>query len=256
MQSWEEIALAAGAGAAVLGLLAGGAAYASFWPTSQIFGETLIDVPDALEQGKHTVALTYDDGPSPRNTPALLNILAKHGTHATFFLIGNHVRKHPEIARSIVAAGHAVGNHTDMHPALARKSEARIHAELDRCHKTLQDTLGVRAALFRPPYGSRRPAVLRIARAMGFTPVTWNVTAVDWEPLGAPRILQNVERGLERNRKRTRTSNVLLHDASHLDGVELRSRADTITVTETLLQRADLRFATVEQWLAADGNTA
>lgn len=260
MQTWEQIALAAGAGLGALGLAAGGAAYAASWPTSQIFGRTLIDVPEPLSDGRHTVALTYDDGPSPRNTPALLELLAKHDVRATFFLIGNHVRKHPEIARAVVAAGHAVGNHTDMHPALARKSEERIRVELETCQKTLQDVLGVRAALFRPPYGSRRPAVFRILRELDLTPVMWNVTAVDWETIGEARILGNVDRGLQRNRRRGRTSNLLLHDASHLDGDDPHSRADTVAVTAALLRRRELQWVTIDtwlpQWLAADGEDA
>lgn len=248
MQPWQTAAALASGGLGALGLLAGGAAYAARWPTSQIFGRTLVSVPDP-STAQHTVALTYDDGPSPRNTDLLLELLAESNVHATFFLIGNHVRRHRAIARRIAAAGHTIGNHTEMHPDLARKDDTRVRAELERTQQILEDTLGITPRLFRPPYGSRRPGVLRIARSLHLTPVLWNITAKDWQPLGAETILRNIDSGLQRNRKRGKTSNILLHDASHLDGDTAQSRADTIASTANLLARPDLRFTTVDCWL-------
>ncbi len=245
MQSW--IAAAAGI-TGTAGLLYGGCAYAAMWPTSQIFGATLI-APADNNPATHTVALTYDDGPSPRNTPALLDALAEHNVRATFFLIGEHVRKYPDLARRVAAAGHVIGNHTSMHPNLARKSPARVRDELMRCQATLQDALGVTPVLFRPPYGGRRPDVLHTARSLGLMPVMWNVSAHDWEPIGAAGIQQHLDTGIANSRKHYMCSNVLMHDASHLDGAELLSRADTITVTQTLLRRRDLRFTTPLEWL-------
>lgn len=244
MTNW----IAVGAGPTAAALLAGGYAYASMWPASQIFGSTLIAAPDS-DPHTHTVALTYDDGPSPRNTPALLDALAEQNVQATFFLIGEHVRKHPDLARRIAAAGHAIGNHTTMHPNLARKSPRRVREELRRCQRTLEDVLGVTPVLFRPPYGGRRPDVLRTARSLGLTPVMWNVTAHDWEPIGAAGIAKHVDAGIARNRGLRMCSNVLLHDASHLDGAELLSRAGTISATQALLRRDDLRFTTPLAWL-------
>lgn len=236
------------AGIATAGLMTGGYAYAANWPTSQIFGKTLISGTDATD-GKHNVALTYDDGPSPRNTPALLDVLAEHNARATFFLIGEHVRKHPELARRVAEAGHVIGNHTTMHPNLARQNNQRVQQELDRCQKTLEDTLGVKAKLFRPPYGARRPAVLKIARSMGLTPVMWNITAHDWDPIGGARIQERIDAGIAKNRRAHRASNVLLHDASHLDGEQFASREYTIAITRALLQRDDLHFVTPLDWL-------
>jgi len=238
----------AGASAAALGLLAGGYAYAANWPTSQLFGRTLIAGPSTDPQA-HTIALTYDDGPSPRNTPALLDLLAEHNTHATFFLIGEHVRKHPDLARRIAAAGHVLGNHTTMHPNLRRKNATRTREELQRCQQLIQDTTGVQPVLFRPPYGARKPSTLRIARELGLTPVMWNITAHDWETIGAVAIQARIDKGIASNRKRNIASNVLLHDASHLDSSNPASREDTLTVTRTLLQRSDLRFTTPLEWL-------
>ena len=236
----------AAASVAALGLFAGGVAYSSRWPTSQLLGRTLIHAPEA-RGATHTFALTFDDGPSERNTPALLDLLEAAGATATFFLIGNHVRRHPALVRRIAAAGHTVGNHTEMHPALAGKSVQRIHGELLRCQQTISEVTGAAPVFFRPPYGSRKPAVLNIARELGLTPVMWNITARDWKPLGPAAMLRNIDRGIARNRRRHRTSNVLLHDASHLDGTAAHSRADTLAVTADLLQRRDLRFVPVAE---------
>ena len=247
MQTW--IAAAAGI-TGTAGLLAGGCCYAAMWPTSQIFGRTLISALDN-NPSRHTVALTYDDGPSPRNTPALLDVLAQHEARATFFLIGEHVRKYPELARRIASAGHVLGNHTSMHPNLARKSPARVRQELTSCQTTLQEIIGVTPVLFRPPYGGRRPDVLSTARSLGLTPVMWNVSGHDWEPIGTTGIHGHVDAGIAHQRRRRVCSNILFHDASHLDGAELSSRADTIAVTRALLARDDLRFTTPLEWLPA-----
>jgi peptidoglycan/xylan/chitin deacetylase (PgdA/CDA1 family) len=124
-----------------------------------------------------------------------------------------------------------------------------VRDELTRCQATLQDVLGITPGLFRPPYGGRRPEVLRTARSLGLTPVMWNVSGHDWEPIGAAGIQQRVDMGIAQSRRRRVCSNILFHDASHLDGAQLASRAHTITVTRTLLRRGDLRFTTPLEWL-------
>jgi len=236
-----------GAGVMTAGLLAGGYAYAANWPTSQIFGRTIVSGPDATD-GRHLLALTYDDGPSPLNTPALLDVLAEHNVQATFFLIGEHVRKHPDLARRVVSVGHVIGNHTMMHPNLSKQNATRIQRELERCQKTIEDTLGVSPVLFRPPYGARTPGALKIVRAMGLLPVMWNITAHDWESIGAAGIQSRIDSGIAKNRKKRVASNVLLHDASHLDSTAFASREDTIAVTRALLARTDLEFTTPLAW--------
>ena len=99
----------------ITGLAAGGYAYAANWPTSQIFGHTVLAGCDV-----HEVALTFDDGPNDPYTYRLLELLARHGVRATFFLIGSFVRRQPEIPRAIIQGGHLLGNHTMSHPALPK----------------------------------------------------------------------------------------------------------------------------------------
>jgi peptidoglycan/xylan/chitin deacetylase (PgdA/CDA1 family) len=227
-----------------LGLVAGGWWYASLWPTSQIFGRTLIAGDDANE-----VALTFDDGPNPAATPQLLEVLARHGVRATFFCIGGFVREHPALTREIVAAGHLIGNHTMSHPRLSVEPAARVRQELADCNAVLEEITGAAVRYFRPPFGARRPMVLRAARELGLTPVMWNVTAYDWKPIGADGILANVDAGIARNRRRGRGSNLLLHDGGHRTvGSE---RMETVRAVERLLsgnKDGAMRFVTVDAW--------
>src|ERR1700689_3273470 len=149
-------------GAAAAGAVAA-AGYQSMAPTGQWYGRTFTGLP----RGSRQIALTYDDGPNDPHTLRLLEVLARHGVQATFFLIGRYVQQRPEIAREIVQAGHVVGNHTFTHPLLIFKGESEIREELSQCRSALQDAIGQHSNLFRPPFGGRRPAVLRVARELG-----------------------------------------------------------------------------------------
>jgi peptidoglycan-N-acetylglucosamine deacetylase len=232
--------------AVALGLVAGGLLYASRWPTSQIFGRTLIAGDDPRE-----VALTFDDGPNEAVTPRLLEVLARHDVRANFFTIGNYVRKSPDLTRQILAAGHLLGNHTMSHPRLSTESGIRIREELAGCNAALEDIIGAPVKFFRPPFGARRPYVLQAARELGLTPVMWNVTGYDWKPIGTVRILANLKAGIERNRGRGRGSNLLLHDGG--DKNVTAQRMDTVRAVDRLLTESSgtpTRFVTLDAWTA------
>ena len=201
------------------------AGYQSMAPTGQWYGRTFT----GLSPGSRQIALTYDDGPNDPHTRRLLEVLARHGVQATFFLIGRYVQQRPEIAREIVEAGHVVGNHTFTHPLLIFKSEAEIRQEISQCRAALQDTVGLHSNLFRPPFGGRRPAVLRVAREFGLEPVMWNVTGYDWNAPPAEVIERKVARQIHGG------DVILLHDGGHKQmGVD---RSQTVTVTDHLIAR-------------------
>ena len=231
--------------AAVSAIAAGGTlAYAALAPQSQLFGRTLIAGQDPSE-----IALTYDDGPNDAATMQLLEVLARHDVHATFFMIGRFVHQRPEIARAVHAAGHLVGNHTMTHPWLSWQPDRIIRAELRGCNQALEDVLGAPVRYMRPPHGARRPAVFRAARELGLTLVQWNAMGNDWAPIGADRVLHNVQRGLESVREGGRGANILLHD-----GYDQRMGADrsaTVQATDRLiaqLKPSGSRFVTVDAW--------
>lgn len=233
------------AAAAVLGLVGGGLAYASIWPTSQLFGETLIagDDPDEL-------ALTFDDGPNDAATPHLLDVLAKHKVRATFFIMGSFARQRPEIVRRAAAEGHLIGNHTMDHPRLALEPQRKVRQELSDCTAVLEDLTGQSIRFFRPPFGSRRPIVLQIACDLGLTPVMWNITCYDWNPIGTDGILSRIDAGMRTNRSRRRACNILLHDGGHR-GMGAH-RLDTVMAVDRLLNRSERavqqRWVTVDAW--------
>ncbi len=215
------------------------AGYQSMAPAGQWYGRTFT----GLGRGARQIALTYDDGPNDPHTLRLLEVLAKHGVPATFFLIGRYVRSRPEIVREIVRAGHLVGNHTFSHALLIFKSEAEIRRELLDCRAALEDAVGAHSKLFRPPFGGRRPAVLRIARELGFEPVMWNVTSYDWNAPSAEAIEKKVARQLRGG------DVILLHDGGHLGMGADRSR--TVAATGRMIARykSAREFVTVEQMM-------
>ncbi len=240
----DALQAAAATCTAALGLVAGGLFYASASPTSQLFGRTLIAGHDPNE-----VALTFDDGPNPTATLPLLEVLARHQVRATFFTIGKYVRQHPALARQIVAEGHILGNHTMTHPRLSLASEASIREELTTCNAVLSDITGAPIRYFRPPFGARRPTVLRVARELGLIPVLWNVTAYDWDPVGPHRIYSNLQQGVARNQRSRRGSNLLLHDGGHT--AMGAPRNDTVLAVDRFLSERRTsapRYVTVDAW--------
>jgi peptidoglycan/xylan/chitin deacetylase (PgdA/CDA1 family) len=222
---------------------AAAAGYQSMAPTAQWYGQTFTGLP----RGSHQIALTYDDGPNDPHTLRLLEVLARHSVHATFFLIGRYVLRCPAFAREILQAGHAIGNHTFSHPLLTFKSETEITRELSECRAALQDATGQPSNLFRPPFGGRRPAVLRAARQLGLQPIMWNITGYDWDAPPAAVIERKIAR-------RIRGGDViLLHDGGHKQfGAD---RSQTVIATDRLITRYNSEgydFVTIPQMMQED----
>ena len=133
--------------------------------------------------GSKAVALTFDDGPDPANTPQILKLLAKNHVHATFCLVGRNVQKHPEIVRQIVAGGHTLCNHTWSHNLkLGKQPAAKIRADLARTSAAIHTAApGAKVKYFRAPGGNFTPGVVAIAKSLGMTSLYWRVDPRDWE---------------------------------------------------------------------------
>jgi peptidoglycan-N-acetylglucosamine deacetylase len=221
--------------------VASAAGYQSMAPQGQWFGRTFA----GGIRGSKQIALTYDDGPNDPHTLKLLDVLAKHSVRATFFMIGRYVRQRPDLARAVAQAGHVIGNHTFTHPLLIFESAARMRMQLVDCQQVLEDTVGEHSNLFRPPFGGRRPATLRVARALGLETVMWNVTGYDWNAPPAAVIEKKVARQMRGGEV------VLLHDGGHRAmGAD---RAQTVIATDNLIRRCKdqgYEFVPVEEMLA------
>jgi peptidoglycan/xylan/chitin deacetylase (PgdA/CDA1 family) len=213
------------------------------WPTSQLFGRTL-----TAPRRPGELALTFDDGPNPACTPRLLDILASHNAHATFFMLGNFAEREPALVRRILAAGHLIGNHSWSHPNLARTPARLVDEELTRTRETLQQITGAPVKYFRPPYGGRRPHVLRVARRLGMIPVTWNAMTNDWAEPSADATAARLIRFIDRLEQRGRAANIVLHDGNHRQlGAD---RNASVTAAGQLLARyaTNHRFVTLDAW--------
>lgn len=128
-----------------------------------------------------SMALTFDDGPHPKLTPRLLEILKKENAKATFFMLGEQVEKFPDIAKMVAEAGMEIGNHSFTHADLSKLSTEKIRDEVKRTQDVIEKATGQRPKLFRPPYGAVNDRVLQIAQEEGLTVVTWSIDPRDWD---------------------------------------------------------------------------
>lgn len=147
-----------------------------FWPQLGMYG-------DALAQGKAgrgEIALTFDDGPHPVTTRAILEILRAHDVRATFFLLGHKVEAHPDVVREIQAAGHAIGIHGFEHDRLfSLRSAAYAQRQIERTRTAIEQACGVRSTLFRPPIGFASHLTFLGAERAGVGLVAWSVRSLD-----------------------------------------------------------------------------
>ena len=138
------------------------------------------------------IALTFDDGPHPKNTPKILDILAEYGIKATFFEVGENIELYPEVSRRVVAEGHEIGNHTFTHPHLAKTDYRSLLDEVARCEKVITETTGVKPSFFRPPEGVVDANVRKIAEDEGYSIIVWTVDTRDWAGTSTDNIVKNV----------------------------------------------------------------
>jgi peptidoglycan/xylan/chitin deacetylase (PgdA/CDA1 family) len=142
------------------------------------------------------LAMTFDDGPHPQNTPRLLNMLKERNIKATFFVVGQLAKEYPDIIRRILADGHEIGNHTMTHPTITRLSEDKLQREIRGTHKALVDIAGYHTRLFRPPGGATNATLKqRFHDEFGYCTIMWSVDPQDWKRPGVGVVTSRLVNG-------------------------------------------------------------
>jgi peptidoglycan-N-acetylglucosamine deacetylase len=170
--------------------------------------------------GSAGVALTFDDGPHPEGTPAVLELLAREGARAMFFLVGEQVQRRPGLAAEIAAAGHVVALHAHRHQLQLRLTAAAVESDLARGAAAIEDATGIELVWHRPPYGIYSPAGLSAARAAGLRPLLWSRWGKDWRKFTTPdRIAIRATKGVSAG------DVILLHDADFYSARDSHKRS-------------------------------
>ena len=160
-------------------------------------GRSSAEVPSDLvyshrENDKMMIALTFDDGPHPRYTPMILDILKEYGIKATFFTVGENVTYYPDAVKRCIDEGHEIANHTYTHKDLSRDTFGDICRELLRTEDVLYENFEVRPKLFRPPGGLYTKEVIKASAELDYTLVLWNIDTKDWAHTPPSKIAEKV----------------------------------------------------------------
>jgi peptidoglycan/xylan/chitin deacetylase (PgdA/CDA1 family) len=184
------------------------------------------------------IAMTFDDGPSAKLTPGLLDILAAHHIHATFFVIGQNAAEYPEIMQRAVREGHEIGNHSWSHPAFAKMRDDRVRAELQKTDDAIKAAIGTRPVLMRPPYGSITARQKQWINAeFGYRTILWDVDPLDWKRPGAAVVESRIVR-------ETRPGSIILSHDIHPGTIQ------AMPETFDQLQKKGFKFVTVSELIA------
>ena len=169
-----------------------------------LFPKYLWSVPNAEKK----VYLTFDDGPIPEITEWVLNLLKEENIPATFFCIGDNIKKHPDIFKKVIAAGHSVGNHTFNHLKGWKTSAKEYIQNFEACEEIIVQQAEKNQKLFRPPYGKIKPSQARIIRKKGYTIVMWDIITYDFEANTSTEVcIQNVVKNVQNG------SIIVFHDS-------------------------------------------
>lgn len=173
-------------------------------------------------QNKPYVAITFDDGPNPKYTPRILDILKARQAPAAFFMCGRHVEKYSAVARRAFAEGHEIGNHTYSHRDLVSATKKTIIKEVTKTDEAIARVIGIRTRLFRPPRGIMSNTARQTLVEMGFTIALWTVSAVDWRGDPPHALVKRVMRQIKKG------GIILFHDSGALIRAEGGRRGNTV----------------------------
>jgi peptidoglycan-N-acetylglucosamine deacetylase len=193
--------------AALLGLAFAGASHGAFHRNSRVFGAALSRLPG----NSRDVALTFDDGPNPGATPRILDELGQQDVKATFFFLGAHAERWPEIVERAAREGHRIGNHGYFHRKLHFKSPSYVRRDIELGTRAIEHAGGGSPRLFRAPHGFRSPWVSSIAKSLGQRTVGWSLGVWDSDRPGVSAIVEKTVQGARGG------SIILLHDGDGYD---------------------------------------
>jgi len=185
------------------------------------------------------IALTIDDGPWPKTTAEMLDILKRNNVKATFFWVGSALQENPEIAKRVVAEGHAIGNHT-WHHWYRKMDEATAKSEIEKTNELIYKTTGVKTSFFRPPGGYLNNGLAAYAKSQKNSVVMWSVTSADTDPRAKYQVfVKNVIRDAKPG------AIVLMHDG----GGNRERTVKALPAIVSGLKQQGYRFVTVPELL-------
>jgi len=197
-----------------------------------------------VKTNRKRIALTFDDGPSPEWTPKILDVLKKYKVKATFFMIGHHVQKYPQIAKRVVAEGHEVGNHGFAHSVVLYYKPAEIEEEIKYTEYVIKEITGYTTKIFRPPKAWLSKTIKDKIKSMGYDVVLWSLNSKDWVMFNFKYIVKYIV---------SRVKNgdiVLFHDSGNVMSTEGGDRTQTVKsvglLIKTLTEKG-YEFVTTEE---------
>lgn len=209
----------------------------TFVPPEPFQGKTIFEA--SVNNSEKIIALTVDDGPWPETTEQMLDIFDQNNVKATFFWIGKSIENSPEIARQVVAKGHAIGNHTWHHPYDSMDAATAAN-EIDRTAKLIYETTGVKTTYFRPPGGVLNNGLAKYAKEQNYSVVMWSVTSADTDPRAQPQaFVENVLKGAKPG------AIVLMHDGGGDRSRTVKALPEMIAG----LKKQGYRFVTIPELL-------
>lgn len=173
-------------------LLAGGIHIApEILPASYTVGNRELPIY-CVDTSEKKIALSFDAAWGNEDTAAILEILARHSIHVTFFMTGGWVENYPDDVKAIAAAGHDLGNHSENHKEMSKLTNSEIQDELMKVHNKVKELTGTDMCLFRPPYGDYDNDVITTADSLNYYTIQWSVDSLDWKNYGVDSIIKTV----------------------------------------------------------------
>jgi len=195
------------------------------------------------------VALTFDDGPSPEWTPKILDELKNEGVKATFFMLGEHVKHYPEIARRVAEEGHEIGNHTNDHHVLLYYKDYELVNEIKDAEKVIKDVTGQTTRYFRPPKAWLTSQEKKLIAGLGYKTILWTLNSKDWVTFHDKQIVSYILRHIQPG------DIILFHDSGGTFSVEGGRRKETVKAISRLvkkLREKGYRFVTITELLKSE----